>query len=270
MIEENIQQFFNLSGVLGLGIVLLDKELQPYFYFKERLPGEEKQSLIQSIIRLIDAAVKSPKGFDFFEFPVRGYYAYTYNINPQVSLLVITLRDMAAIKLLAANFLRTALQKDVDNTITTFKLLANNYPPTAVAPAIAAAKLKLDNDSAKVPSQENVTIKDFLDLLNHVSEFTSKYIGAKLTINCWQLTRPDFEGLENFHINGTEITFSGEITEDISCLQRYWIKEWVLAFIRQGCKIIKNLPILIDEKCLNEREKLLLNSSNIESTGKIH
>ena len=243
MIEENIQQFFNLSGVLGLGIVLLDKELQPYFYFKDRLPGEEKQSLSQSIIRLID---------------------------PQVSLLVITLRDMAAIKLLAANFLRTALQKDVDNTITTFKLLANNYPHTTVAPAIAAAKLKLDNDSAKVPSQENVTIKDFLDLLNHVSEFTSKYIGAKLTINCWQLTRPDFEGLENFHINGTEITFSGEITEDISCLQRYWIKEWVLAFIRQGCKIIKNLPILIDEKCLNEREKLLLNSSNIESTGKIH
>ncbi len=252
MIEETIKQFFNLSGVIGLGIVLLDKELQPYFYFKERLSGEEKQSLSQSIIRLIDAAVKSPS-FDFFEFPVREYYAYTYNINPQVSLLVITLRDMAAIKLLAANFLRTALQKDVDNTITTFKLLANNYQPTAVAPAIAAAKLKLDNDSAKVPSQENVTIKDFLDLLNQVSEFTSKYIGAKLTINCWQLTRPNFEELENFHINGTEITFSGEITEDISCLQRYWIKEWVLAFIRQGCKIIKNLPILIDEKCLNER-----------------
>lgn len=267
MLEENIQQFLNFSGVLGLGIVLFNSHLQPYLYFKEQLT-ESKQSLTQSIIRLIEPTVKSPKGFDSFEFPVRGYYAYIYYINPQIILLVVTLKNIAAIKLLAANFLQTALQKDVDNAITTFKFLANNSAPSiAVPPALTAAKFKLDSDSATA-SQENVTIKDFLELLNHLSEFTSKYMGAKLTINCWQLSRPEFEWLEHFQIDiYPKITFAGEITADVIALQKHWLKEWCFGFIRQGCKIIKDLPILIDEKCLNEREKLLL-ANHLEFSDK--
>lgn len=268
MLEENIQQFLNFSGVLGLGIVLFNSHLQPYLYFKEQLT-ESKQSLTQSIIRLIEPTVKSPKGFDSFEFPVRGYYAYIYYINPQIILLVVTLKNIAAIKLLAANFLQTALQKDVDNAITTFKFLANNSAPSiAVPPALTAAKFKLDSDSVKAASQENVTIKDFLELLNHLSEFTSKYMGAKLTINCWQLSRPEFEWLEHFQIDiSPKITFAGEITADVIALQKHWLKEWCFGFIRQGCKIIKDLPILIDEKCLNEREKLLL-ANHLEFSDK--
>lgn len=265
MLEENIQQFLDFSGVLGLGIVLFKSDLQPYFYFKEQLT-EEKQSLTQSIIRLIEPTVKSSKHFDSFEFAVQGYYAYVYQINPQIILLVVTLKNIAAIKLLAANFLQTALEKDVDNAITTFRLLANSSSSSiADPPALAAAEPKLDSDSAKAPSQENVTIEDFLELLNHLSEFTSKYIGAKLTINCWQLSRPEFEWLENFQINiSTKITFAGEITADVIALQKHWLKEWCFGFIKQGSKIIKDFPILIDEKCLNEREKLLLLGNKIE------
>lgn len=257
MIEDAVTNFLNLPGVVGLGIFLLHGRVKSYLHFKEQIIKEEKQSITGSITRIVEHLIKTPETLEFFEFPVRGYYAYIYNINPAVTLLVLTLKDLPTLKLVAAKQLQTALKEDVSNAITTFQLLTKNYSKyISISPAITATS-KL-NENALNSQQEN-NIKDFLDVLNKISKFTTSYLGLELTRNCWHLARPNFEGLEKFEISSSaEITFSGQDTECISNLQSYWLKEWTAAFIRQSSKIIKDLPILLELKCLNEQQKRIL------------
>lgn len=258
MIEDAVTNFLNLPGVVGLGIFLLHGRVKSYLHFKEQIIREEKESITGSITRIVEHLVKAPETLEFFEFPVRGYYAYIYNINPSVTLLVVTLKDLPALKLVAAKQLQAALKEDISNAITTFQLLTKNYSKyISISPAITAATSKLNNNALN--SQQENNIKDFLDVLNHISKFTTSYLGLELTRNCWQLTRPNFEGVEKFEISSSaKITFSGQDTECVSNLQSYWLKEWTAAFIRQSSKVIKDLPILLDIKCLNEQQKRIL------------
>ncbi len=258
MSQDVISNFLKLPGVVGLGIFLIDGQLKSYLHFKDKLIIQEKQSLTGSITRIVEDLVKTSE-LDFFEFPVKGYYAYTYNINPTVTLLVLTIKDVPAIKLVAAKQLQKVLKEDIDNTILTFQILSKDYfKYISISPAITADTSKINNNAVNVRGEEN-TIKDFLEVLNHISKFTASYLGVELTRSCWELARPNFEGVEKFEISySAEITFSGRDTECVSNLHTYWLKEWSGAFIRQSSKIIKDLPILLELKCLNEREKRIL------------
>ena len=259
MIGNVVNNFLKLPGVIGLGIFLVQGQVKPYLHFKEQLSREEKQSLTQSIIRMVEYLLKTPEKLEFFEFPIRGYYAYIYKINPNVTLVVLSLKDIPALKLLAAKHLQIALKENIDNTILTFQLLTKDYSKyISISPAITAATSKLNNQAVNVNFEEN-TIKNFLDAINHISKFTTSYLGLELTRNCWKFTRPNFEGAEEFEISySAEITFFGQVTECISNLQAYWLKEWTAAFIKQSSKIIKDLPILLELKCLSEQEKRIL------------
>lgn len=262
MIGDVVSNFLKLPGVLGLGIFLVQGQVQPYLHFKEQVSREEKLSLTQSITRMVEHLLKTPEKLEFFEFPVRGYYAYTYNINSHVTLVVLSLKDIPALKLLAAKHLQNALKGNIDNTILTFQLLSKDYSKyISISPVITAATSKVNSQAANVNLEEN-TIKKFLDAINHISKFTTSYLGLELTRSCWELTRPNFEGVEEFEINySAEITFSGQVTECISNLQIYWLKEWTAAFIKHSSKIIKDLPILLELKCLTEQEKTILSFS---------
>lgn len=256
MIEDAIANFFNLPGVIGLGIFQIQGQVKSYLHFKEQLITEGKQSLSGSIINLVEHLVKFPN-LDFFEFPVRSYYTYIYKINPTVTLLVLTVQYSPAIKMLAGKQLQTTIRKDIDTAITTIQVLSNSFKSITISPAITAATAKINN---KVSSEEEkFTIKDYLETLNKISKFTISYLGLKLTKSCWQLSCPKFEWLEYFEVTSSaEITFSGQGTQEVSKLQDYWLKEWIDAFIKQTAKIIKDLPTLLEIKCLNEREKRIL------------
>ena len=255
MIQDAIANFFNLPGVIGLGIFQTQGQVKSYLHFKEQLIREEKQSLSGSIINLVEHLVKSPE-LDFFEFPVRGYYTYVYKINPTATLLVLTLQYSPAIKLLAGKQLQTAIRKDIDTAITTIQTLSkDSFKYIPISPAITAVKLKINN---QVATEESFTIKDFLELINKISKFTNNYLGLKLTKSCWQLSCPKIEWLEHFEVTSSaEITFFDAGTE-VSNIQDYWLKEWIDAFIKQTAKIIKDLPSLLEINCLNERERILL------------
>lgn len=250
-----IQNFLNLPGVLGLGVVLLHEH---YFYFKdETLDRPEQQAVTKRIVQNI---VKTPKEFDFFDFPVLGYYAYIYKINPDVTLLVLTQLDLVAFKLLAAKQLKPVLQEDIEDTIAIFKLITKNFSENIADLTSVNTKVDILGDTYENALLERYfTIKDLLDALNHLSRFISKYLGVKITENYWQLTRPNFDWLENFKINcSAEIIFSGLDTEYVSAWQNEWLKDWTAAFIKQCSQIIRDLSDMIDEKCLNEQEKRLL------------
>jgi len=258
MNQEIIQDFLKIPGVLG--VALIHGQALPYFHVKEQiLKWHEKQALAQNIRQTI---VKAPEEVEFFEFQALGYYAYTYKLNSNSSLLVLTDADITANKLrvLAAKQLKAALQKDIDKTITTFKLLTRKIPQAgAVSTAGNGESYALGDNSSNTLLKVKVTIEEILKALNHLSQFSSNYMGPQLTANYWQLTRPNFDWLDNFQINRSAgIAFSGVITEPVSTLQHQWVKEWTAAFIKQSSQIIQDLPAMIEQKGLDEPNKRLL------------
>lgn len=246
MNQHIIQDFWNLPGVLG--VALIHEEAEPYFYVKEQITGWEKQGIIQVILQVL---ANKKERFDLFEFKVMGYHAYTYKLNPYLTLIVLTPSDIVAIKLQSKQ-LKAALQENIESAITTFELLKNSK--NAQLYALGA------NNNA--PLEEKVTIEELLDALNALSRFNSNYMGSKLTANYWQLTRPKFKWLDNFQINNSaKIAFSGAIAEPVSAAQQMWVQEWTAAFIKQCSQIIQDLPTMIQQKGLDERKKRLILAS---------
>lgn len=257
MNQEIIRDFWNLPRVLG--VALLHGQAGQYFYFKEQILDWEKQALIQMIL---DTIRKNTQKFDFLKFQIMGYHAYTYKLNPIFILVFLTPTDIIANKLLVANELKAALQEDIGRTITTFELLTKKIPQSKAASNANNADSYDPGKSDNAPLKVTVTIEELLNALNHLSQFSSNYMGKKLTANYWQLSRPNFDWLDNFRINhSAKITFSGALTEPVSALQYLRVKEWTTAFIKQCSQIIRDFPTIIEQKGLDEREKRLLLTS---------
>lgn len=176
---------------------------------------------MQNILQII---TKIPKGFESFEFRFVDYYAYAYELNFNLTLLVLTHTDLAtfiARKVLTFKQVETTLLEDFNQLLTTFEVLTTNFQPRKVAIETEALFCK-GNNSVNNPE---ITIKELLKALNNLSEFSSNYMGAKLTAKNWHLTRPNFEWLDDFQIDqSAKIEFLNTIAEPISTLQHQWIK----------------------------------------------
>lgn len=104
-----------------------------------------------------------------------------------------------------------------------------------------------------------VKIEELVIALNHLSQLSKKYLGNTLSFNKWQSSRPNFDWLDNFKINGSaEFTFSGTITESVSVVQLQLIQEWVTGFIKQASQIILDFATIIEQKRIGELQEGIL------------
>lgn len=253
MNQQIIRDFWDLPGVLG--VTLIQEEEEPYFYVKKRMANWEKQALIKMISPII---VKSSKRIDFFEFPVMGYHAYAYRLNPNLTLVVLSPSEIVTVKLMAGAQLRVALQENFETAIITFELLSKEIQKTKAVSTAKSTKPEASENS-NTCLEVKIPLEELLNALNHLSKFTSNYMGSKLTANYWQLTRPNFKWLENFQINhSAKIAFAGAIVEPVSAVQHLWVKEWTAAFIKRCSQIVQDLPNMIEQKGLDEQQKRLL------------
>lgn len=253
MAQQIIRDFWNLPGVLG--VALIHEEEEPYFYVKKRIANWEKQAIIKMISPII---VKSSKRIELFEFPVMGYHAYAYRLNPNLTLVVLSPGEIVIVKLMAGEQLKVALQENLENAITTFELLSKEIQQTKAVTTAKTTKTEASKNSTSC-LEVKIPIEELLNALNHLSKFISNYMGSKLTANYWQLTRPNFKWLENFQINhSANIAFSGAIAEPVSAVQHLWVKEWTAAFIKRCSQIVQDLPTMIEQKGLDEQQKRLL------------
>ena len=99
-----------------------------------------------------------------------------------------------------------------------------------------------------------VKIEDLVIALNQLSSFSNSFLGAILTFNAWQSTRPQFDWLDNFKINRStkNITFSAITTSTADAIQLQWIQEWVSAFIYQISQTIRDFAISVEQKRIGE------------------
>ncbi|MES1025513.1 hypothetical protein ABN584_21685 [Gloeocapsa sp. BRSZ] len=257
MYQEFIHEFLKIPGVLG--VALIQGQSIPYFYANNRkIEGHEKHSLIeilQQSITIVSSEV------DCFKFQVKEYYAYSYKLNYHLSFLVITDTDIAKnqLRALAAQQLKAILQKDVDQTIKTFKLLTEAFSQIQVFSNKAKPELYAIKNSSLSLEEVSLNITELLNALNRLSQFSSNYIGTKLTANYWQLTRPNFDWLDNFQVNrSAELVFHGALTETVTAQQHRIVKEWVAAFIKKSSQVIQDLPVMIEEIALDETHRRLL------------
>lgn len=95
----------------------------------------------------------------------------------------------------------------------------------------------------------SLTVNDWLQSFNYLSELSVCYLGHTMTIRYWEATRPDQEWLFQFQLNyHSKISFLGEAKQPLDSKQIKVLEEWLNCFIRSCSKIIQDFPKMIDPK----------------------
>lgn len=289
----------------------MDGRSRPYFLGVDRtLNFQQKEALAQGILQVVETI---PEGFESFEFQFTGHQVHIYKLDHGIILLVLTRNELVYSDYLKTiKNLKAALQEDIVNAISTFRLVAGNVttgglngrqsgapalqslkedftlpasgclaktsdpppppkplslrplgsapppPPPAVSPRVIFPPV----NPVPLPSTE-VNLKELLASLNHLSQFTTRYLGPHVIVNYWKCTRPNHPWLLNFQIDRSgQFTFKGDLPQELqrslNAEQHQWVQEWVTAFIQRSSKVIRNFSALIEQDALNEAQKRLL------------
>ena len=295
MKREVIQDFLNLPGIAG--VALMDGRSRPYFCgIDQALNFQQKEALAQGILQVVETI---PDSFDVFEFQFAEHQVRLYRLDRGMVLLVLTHQRLVRADYLSTiTQLKAVLKEDIPNAIATFRLLAGNVTltglhyrkqsaastttpgaaivqsekPKAVA-ATPLADIPLANispvpflpepspPSAKTP--DAATLAEAIAALNHLSQFTTQYLGTHVIANYWKATRPPSDWLATVQIDRTaQFTVTGAppqaATAPLTAPERRWLQEWVIAFIKRCSQIMRDFPAIVEQKALNDQQKALL------------
>ncbi|MCY7275861.1 MAG: hypothetical protein LH702_19525, partial [Phormidesmis sp. CAN_BIN44] len=111
------------------------------------------------------------------------------------------------------------------------------------------------------PQPSSATLQDVLAAFDHLSRFTTQYLGIPVIVNYLKSTRPDQEWLQQFQIDrAAHISFSSTdgMTQPLSDEQQQWIRDWTAAFIRRCSQAVRDFATIVEQKALNPQQKALL------------
>lgn len=96
-----------------------------------------------------------------------------------------------------------------------------------------------------------VKIEDIVTAFNQIYQAAKNYLGAILTNNAWESTRPESDWLKTFKVERHQITSSiNNVTMNASQLQS--IQEWITAFVAKISQTIKDFASSIEQKRIGE------------------
>ncbi|WP_404786799.1 hypothetical protein [Altericista sp. CCNU0014] len=249
--DAYIKSFLEIPVVLG--IALCQAKFVSYSYFKEQIQNHPQKSELIKNIR--DNIFSSPEDVDFFEFNVKDYHAYVYQLDEKHRILIIVLHENNVVKSFRAKQLQVKLEKDVNLTIQIFKEFSNfDFIPDRFIQCTKEKNQKLDSvkNHSEKKSEDEISIIQILDALNFLSHFVCGYLGPKITSNFWNISRPKNEWLKQFEIKfDSEIIFQGNSEEITKALHVLSIREWTRNFMKQCCKLIRDLPERLEKENIN-------------------
>ncbi len=140
-----------------------------------------------------------------------------------------------------------------DTTLSDRSISSTTQPPEIQPPEI-----QLSNSS-----MAEMSLSKAISSLNHLSQFSTQYLGTHVVVNYWKSTRPDHFWLKNFQIDrSAQISFSNatpqQLQQALTPEQQTWLKEWVAIFINRCSQVIRDLPNLIKQKALTDEQKNVL------------
>jgi hypothetical protein len=298
MKQEVIQDFLNLPGIAG--VALMDRRSRPYFCgIDQALNFQQKEALAQGILQVFETI---PDEFESFKFHFSGYQVHIYKLDHGIILLVLTQENLVYTDYLKTiKNLKVALREDITNAIATFRLIAGTVtlpgisitrrtvtatqrtattnaarggnsqaggvtqtkstpsPPVPLSPSAAPAPSVASSPSIS-PS---ISLDDAIAALNHLSKFTTQYLGTHVIANYWKSTRPQPDRMNQLQIdraaqfslvNATPQQLQTPLTPE----QQTWIQEWVATFIKRCAQVIRDFPSLIQQTALSDAQKRLL------------
>ncbi|MBW4583592.1 MAG: hypothetical protein KME42_28870 [Tildeniella nuda ZEHNDER 1965/U140] len=286
MKREVIQDFLNLPGIAG--VALMDGRSRPYFCgVDQTLNFQQKEALAQGLLQVIETI---PDGFDAFEFQFAEHQVHLYKLDRGMVLLVLTCPSLVYADYLGSiKQLRVVLQEDSPNAIATFRLIAGNITltgltyrkhtadPATLADSIVTTDAQddrsepppcpdpLPESAARVLSSpaDPPTLKAAIAALNHLSQFTTQYLGTHVITNYWKATRPSADCLTNIQVDrSAQFSFAGALPQGtltpLTPEEQQWLQAWVSAFIKRCAQVIRDFPVIVDQKALNDQQKALL------------
>lgn len=110
----------------------------------------------------------------------------------------------------------------------------------------------LDVTLKQAVKTETITLKKVLEIFNHLTAISHRYLGKTMTQKYWESSRPLFEWLEGFEMTkSTEIRFKGELETVLSPTKVQWLQAWVKAFIQNCSQIVQHYPKMLDYQLVN-------------------
>ena len=104
----------------------------------------------------------------------------------------------------------------------------------------------------KVANAQTITLEKVIEIFNHLTAISHRYLGKTMTQKYWQSSRPIFEWLEKFEMTkSTEIRFKGELETVLSPTKVQWLQTWVKTFIQNCSQIVQHYPKMLDYQLIN-------------------
>lgn len=266
MKRQVVQNFLNLPGIAG--VALMDSRTRPFFCgLDATLNSQQRDALAQGIQQVVDT---TPAEFDAFSFRFSSRQAHIYKLTQGVILLVLTTDQLPFEDYTPAlKQLRSTLEEDLANAVATFRLLAgcvtlSNQPYWSDEGTSKGSSLEPEpSASSSNGRSQNIRCEEILAALNHLTDFTTQYLGKVIVANTWKASRPDHPWLMFFEIDRSghfkfTTQTSSPAQESITPEQHQWLKDWVQAFVDRCSKIIRDFTKILTEKALDHHQQTLL------------
>jgi hypothetical protein len=266
MHRQIIQNFLNLSGIVG--VALVDGRNRPFFLGHHiRLNTQQQDALAQGIQQVVET---TPADFDTFAFRFTHQLIYIHRLDQGVILMVMTsdklpLREYRA----AVNELKATLSEDLYNAVPTFRLLAGCVTLGGGESVPKGNTDKLSDASSPnppAPSQgksTNISCQQVIGALNHLSDASSQVLGKTIVTNGWKSSCPNVPWLKQFEIQkSAHFTYTGPTDAPITAEQQQQLQAWVQAFMGRCGRTFRNFQAMVVEKNLTPAEKIILLSKN--------
>ncbi|MBD2101166.1 hypothetical protein [Leptolyngbya sp. FACHB-261] len=127
-------------------------------------------------------------------------------------------------------------------------------------PQTWSAPVAVPEPEKTVPAanQPPVSLEDVVAALNHLSKFTTRYLGTAVIVNYWKSSRPDSDWLTQFNIDRTgRMTFTGDASRFLPAHHQQ-VRQWVKSFIRRCAQVLRDFPQMLEQDGLNEQQKQIL------------
>ncbi len=261
MNRQIIQNFLNLSGILG--VALVDGRNRPFFFGLDiSLNTPQQDALAQGIQQVVET---TPADFDTFAFRFSAQIIYIYKLDQGVILMVMTSDQLSLQEYRpAVEQLKITLAEDLHNVVPTFRLLAGCVTLSPSHP------LTSDDSPSPAPSndlpaseQDGVSCQEVIGALNHLSDAAAKILGKTIVTNGWKSSCPDSAWLKQFEVQtSAHFAFSGPMSAPLTPDQEQQVKDWVDAFIGRCGRTFRNFQSTVVETSLTPEEKIILLNKN--------
>lgn len=297
MKQQIIQNFLNLSGIVGLA--LIDEQSRPYFCgIDKALNFQQREALTEGIQQVIST---TPVSFKAFDFRFSHQEAHIYKLAHGVILLVVTDEQVNALLYEdAVTQLRQTIQTNPQSVVSTFRLLSGNTPLSrhlpssdgAPAPAIpprasrngsspppsrgvasaksspqpppvadAARHSSAPRAASPSPKSRPYEWKQVILALNALTDATARYLGRLVVANAWQSTRLEPDPLGSLKVSRSgHFSYSNQLSDKVPILpeEQTALHQWVQRFTSKCALIIRDYPELVLQQMLNQEQRTIL------------